>query len=150
MIVTHLDTERLLASPVREFGGSSPGQKERFQVEFLVNDPRGVVAYEAFEPGRATEWCFWHDEFHVCVGGEAEVELTLPPDHGEVLRQTIKTGDAVLILAGTRARFHVPDGAPYLHVCLIAPRYEYAGYLLKRDYEAVANGPRRAPSEAAR
>jgi hypothetical protein len=141
MIVAQLDRDRLLELPLSEFGGASPGQKERFRVEFPINDPRGVIGWEAFEPNRATEWSFWHDEFHVCLGGSAEVELTLPPNHGEVLSQTIGTGDAVLILAGTRARFHVGD-EPYVHVCLIAPRFEYAKYLLTEDYARVAGGPR--------
>jgi hypothetical protein len=141
VIVTHLDAESLLAAPHSEFGGPSPGSKESFRLQFLVNDPKGVVCWEAFDAGRATEWAFWHDEFHVCMSGSADVEFTLPPNHQEVLKAEIRTGDAVLILAGTRARFHVPEAAPYIHVSLFQPRYEYAKYLLKRDYSGLDQRP---------
>jgi mannose-6-phosphate isomerase-like protein (cupin superfamily) len=141
LIVTHLDPERLLASPHIEYGGSSPGEKESFRLQFLVNDPRGVIAWEAFDCGRDTEWAYWHDEFHVCMSGAADVEFTLPPNHSEILHAEIRPGDAVLILAGTRARFHVPDAEPYIHVSLFQPRYEYADYLLKRDYSDLDKRP---------
>ena len=141
MIVTHLDPERLLASPPFEFGGPSPGSKESFRLQFLINDPSGVVCWEAFDAGRATEWAFWHAEFHVCMSGAADVEFTLPPNHQEVLRTSIRRGDAVLILAGTRARFDVPGTEPYVHVSLFQPRYEYAKYLLKQDYSALNPRP---------
>lgn len=141
MIITHLDTEKLLAEAPSEFGGNSPGSKESFRLQFLVNDPRGVVCWEAFDAGRATEWAFWHDEFHVCLSGAADVEFTLPPNHGEVLRAEIRPRDAVLIVAGTRARFHVPEGEPYVHVSLFQPQYQYAKYLLKRDYSGLDKRP---------
>jgi hypothetical protein len=145
MIVTHLDPERLLSLPLSEFGGSSPGEKERFQLQFLVNDARGVIGHEAFEAGRATEWSFWHDEFHVCLSGAASVDFTLPPDHDEVLHTEIGQGDALLILAGTRARFHVSESGPYVHAFLFMPRYEYNRYLLKKDWTAVG---RRQPDHS--
>ncbi|MHB8489391.1 MAG: hypothetical protein ACYDC4_09440 [Candidatus Dormibacteria bacterium] len=141
MIVTHLDPERLLATPHTEFGGSSPGTKESFRLQFLVNDPRGVVCWEAFDAGRATEWAFWHDEFHVCMSGAANVEFTLPPNHQEVLHAEIRQGDAVLIVAGTRARFDIPGSEPYVHVSLFQPRYDYAKYLLKHDYSELDKRP---------
>ena len=141
MLVTHLDRDRLLNLPMSEFGGASPGSKERFQLEFLVNDPRGVICWEAFEAGRATEWCFWHDEFHVCMSGSARVTFTLPPNHQDVLHAEIHPNDAVLIVAGTRARFEVPESEPYVHVSLFQPRYEYARYLLKKDYTGLDRRP---------
>lgn len=140
MIVTHLDPEQLLATPPTEFGGSSPGTKQSFRLLFPVNDPRGVVCWEAFDAGRATEWAFWHDEFHVCMSGAADVEFTLPPNHQQVLHTQIGPGDAVLILAGTRARFTVPGSEPYMHVSLFQPRYDYAKYLLKQDYSGIDRG----------
>lgn len=143
MLIAELDRERLLALAPSEFGGSSPGEKERFRLEFIVNDPRGVICWEAFDAGRTTEWSYWHDEFHVCMGGSAEVEYTLPPNHQEVLRATIRTGNAVLILAGTRARFTVPAAEPYVHVSLFQPRYEYAKYLLEGEYSALSRRPKR-------
>ncbi len=143
MLITHLDRERLLNLPKSEFGGSSPGSTEQFRLEFLVNDPRGVICWEAFDAGRDTEWSYWHDEFHVCMSGEAKVTFTLPPNHQKVLTAEIKKGDAVLILAGTRARFTVPDAEPYVHVSLFQPRYDYAKYLLTEEYEQLGRRPRR-------
>ncbi len=141
MVITHLDTESLLAAPHTEFGGNSPGSKERFRLQFLVNDSKGVVCWEAFDAGKATEWAFWHDEFHVCMSGAADVEFTLPPNHGEVLHAKIRPMDAVLIIAGTRARFTVPGDEPYVHVSLFQPQYQYAKYLLKRDYSGLDKRP---------
>lgn len=134
MIITHLDREELLEREPTVFGGNSPGDKESFRLSFPINDPQGVVCWEAFDAGRSTEWAFWHSEFHVCLGGSADVTYTLPPNHQEVLKTSIGLGDAVLILAGTRARFDVPAGEPYVHVSLFQPRFEYAKYLLDERY----------------
>ncbi len=137
MIVTHLDREELLDREPTVFGGMSPGSKESFRLSFPINDPHGVVCWEAFDAGRSTEWAFWHSEFHVCLGGSADVTYTLPPNHQDVLTTSIREGDAVLILAGTRARFDVPPGDPYVHVSLFQPRYEYAKYLLEKRYDKL-------------
>jgi hypothetical protein len=143
MLIAELDRDHLLSLPPSEFGGPSPGDKEHFRLEFIVNDPRGVICWEAFDAGRVTEWSYWHDEFHVCMSGSASVEYTLPPNHQEVLTATIRAGNAVLILAGTRARFNVPPDGPYVHVSLFQPRYEYARYLLEGDYSGLHHRPRR-------
>lgn len=137
MIITHLDADELMSREPTTFGGSSPGDTERFRLTFPINDPQGVVCWEAFDAGRSTEWSYWHAEFHVCMSGSAEVEYTLPPNHQEILRTTIHAGDAVLILAGTRARFDVPPEEPYIHVSLFQPRYEYSKYLLAQDYSQL-------------
>ena len=137
MIITHFDRDAVLALQPTEYGGSSPGQTERFRLTFPVNDPQGVICWEAFDAGRTTEWSYWHAEFHVCMSGSAEVEYTLPPNHTEIVKTHIGSGDAVLILAGTRARFHVPEAEPYVHISLFQPRYEYSKYLLKRDYSGL-------------
>ena len=144
MLVAHLDRDHLLSLPHSKFGGSSPGEVEAFRLEFLVNDPRGVICWEAFDAGRDTEWSYLHEEFHVCMSGGAHVVFTLPPNHQKVLETDIKAGDAVLILAGTRARFTVPADEPYVHVSLFSPRYEYAKYLLEEDYGRLQHRPRRS------
>ncbi len=137
MIITHLDPDELMSIEPTTFGGSSPGETERFRLTFPINDPQGVVCWEAFDAGRSTEWSYWHAEFHVCMSGSAEVEYTLPPNHQEIIKTSIHPGDALLILAGTRARFDVPDKEPYIHVSLFQPRYEYAKYLLAQDYSQL-------------
>lgn len=137
MIVAHFDRESVLAIEPTEYGGPSPGQLERFRLTFPVNDPQGVICWEAFDAGRTTNWSYLHAEFHVCMSGSADVEFTLPPNQTEVLTTRITQGDAVLILAGTRAAFHVPDTEPYVHISLFQPRYEYAKYLLKQDYSGL-------------
>lgn len=134
MIIAHFERAEVLNLEPTEYGGFSPGQVERFRLTFPVNDPQGVICWEAFDAGRATSWSYWHAEFHVCMSGSADVEYTLPPNHMEVMRVSINPGDAVLILAGTRATFHVPDPEPYVHISLFQPRYEYAKYLLEQDY----------------
>ncbi len=134
MIDCKLDVERLLAQPLTEFGGPVVGQKERFKVDFMVNDPRGNIAFEAFEPHQETRWAFWHDEVHVIWGGEAEVSYTLPPNHNKVVKKTFKKGDCYLILDGTRATFNVTSDEPYLHICIIMPRFEYNKWQIKEQY----------------
>lgn len=119
------DDDRLLASEPRTFGGPTIGSEERFQVEFLVNDPRGVICYEAFAAGSTVNWAFWHDEVHVITGGTAQVTYTLPPNHRRTVTKRFTAGDAYLIPNGTRARFAVTEDGPYLHVCVIMPRFEY-------------------------
>jgi hypothetical protein len=143
VLIGHFDRERLLKLKPSEFGGSSPGDKEHFRLEFVINDPRGVICFEAFEAGADTEWAYWHDEFHVCMSGSASVEYTLPPNHQQLLRAEIKTGDALLILGGTRARFTVPAAEPYVHASLFQPRYDYAKYLLTEKYDEMGRAPSR-------
>ncbi len=134
MIACHLDTEKLLGGPLQEFGGPEVGSKEQFKVNFLVNDPRGIIAYEAFLPGTTVRWAFWQDEIHVIQGGGATVTYTLAPNHRKVVTKTFRKGDAYLILNGTRATFRVAPGEPYLHVCIMMPRLEYARWQLKEEY----------------
>ena len=134
MIACRLDTEALLSKEVQEFGGPEVGSKEQFKVNFLVNDPRGIIAYEAFLPGTTVRWAFWQDEVHVIQGGEAEVTYTMAPNHHKVVSKTFRKGDAYLILNGTRATFRVAPGEPYLHVCIMMPRMEYARWQLTEEY----------------
>ena len=134
MISCRLDADALLGGPLQEFGGPEVGSKEQFKVKFLVNDPRGIIAYEAFLPGATARWAFWHDEIHVIQGGEAEVTYTVAPNHQKVATKTFRKGDAYLILNGTRATFRVAPGEPYLHVCIMMPRMEYARWQLKEEY----------------
>ncbi|HTX00667.1 MAG TPA: hypothetical protein VMD59_17945 [Acidimicrobiales bacterium] len=134
MIIAHFDREQVLALEPTEYGGMSPGEKERFRLTFPVNDPQGVICWEAFDAGKSTSWSYWHAEFHVCMSGSARIVYTLPPNHTEILETEIRPGDAMLVLAGTRARFDVPESEPYVHMSLFQPRYEYSKYLLKQDY----------------
>ena len=126
MIGARLDDEKLLASEDLVFGGNVVGQEERFKVQFLVNDRRGTLAYEAFAAGSTVNWAFWHDEVHVITGGEAKITYTLPPNHRKQVTKTFRKGDTYLIPNGTRARFEVTSAGPYLHVCVIMPRFEYS------------------------
>lgn len=119
-----LDTDRLLASDVLEFGGPTVGQTEKFQVQFLLNDPRATLAYESFPEKSTVNWAFWHDEVHVVTGGKAVVTYTLAPNHRKQVTKTFEAGDAYLIPNGARARFEIGD-EPYLHFCVIMPRFEY-------------------------
>jgi mannose-6-phosphate isomerase-like protein (cupin superfamily) len=125
MFAARLDDEKLLASEELVFGGSVVGTEERFKVQFLVNDRRGTLAYEAFAAGSTVNWAFWHDEVHVITGGEAKVTYTLAPNHRKEVTKTFRKGDTYLIPNGARVRFEVgPE--PYLHVCVIMPRFEYS------------------------
>jgi mannose-6-phosphate isomerase-like protein (cupin superfamily) len=125
MFAARLDDEKLLASEELVFGGSVVGAEERFKVQFLVNDRRGTLAYEAFAAGSTVNWAFWHDEVHVITGGEAKVTYTLAPNHRKQVTKTFSKGDTYLIPNGARVRFEVgPE--PYLHVCVIMPRFEYS------------------------
>jgi mannose-6-phosphate isomerase-like protein (cupin superfamily) len=126
MIAARLDDEKLLASEDQVFGGNVVGMQERFKVQFLVNDRRATLAYEAFAAGSTVNWAFWHDEVHVITGGEAKVTYTLPPNHRKQVTKTFRKGDTYLIPNGTRARFEITPAGPYLHVCVIMPRFEYS------------------------
>ncbi len=121
-----LDDERLLASEDLIFGGPMVGTEERFKVQFLVNDRRATLAYEAFAAGSTVNWAFWHDEVHVITSGEAKVTYTLGPNHRKQVTKTFRKGDTYLIPNGARVRFEVAPGAPYLHVCVIMPRFEFS------------------------
>ncbi|MDH3463278.1 MAG: hypothetical protein OEM32_06610 [Acidimicrobiia bacterium] len=119
-----LDDAALLATELMEFGGPMVGEKERFQVQFLLNDHRATLAYESFPENSTVNWAFWHDEVHVVTGGSAAVTYTLPPNHRKQVTKTFEAGQAYLIPNGTRARFDVGE-APYIHFCVIMPRFEY-------------------------
>lgn len=126
MFAARLDDEKLLASEDLVFGGNCVGMEERFKVQFLVNDRRGTIAYEAFAAGSTVNWAFWHDEVHVITGGEAKVTYTLPPNHRKQVTKTFTKGDTYLIPNGARVRFEISPAGPYLHVCVIMPRFEYS------------------------
>ena len=126
MIGAHLDDDELLGTEELVFGGPIVGSEERFKVQFLVNDRRATIAYEAFAAGSTVNWAFWHDEVHVIRGGEAEVTYTLGPNHRKQVTRTYRQGDTYLIPNGARAQFRVTSSTPYLHVCVIMPRFEYS------------------------
>ncbi len=125
MKVAKLDEEALLASDPKVFGGSRVGEEERFQVEFLVNDPRGTIALEAFLANSTVNWAFWHDEVHVITRGRAKVTYTLAPNHRKQVQKTFEAGDAYLIPSGARVRFDIGE-EPYIHICVIMPRFDYS------------------------
>lgn len=126
MITGRLDEKVLLNSEELVFGGPVVGSEERFRVRWLVNDRRASIAYEAFAPGSSVNWAFWHDEVHVITGGEAEVTYTLAPNHRKTVTKVFGEGDVYLIPDGARATFTVTSATPYLHVCVIMPRFEYS------------------------
>lgn len=126
MFGAKLDDEKLLASDDLVFGGPTVGSEERFKVQFLVNDRRGTLAYELFAAGSTVNWAFWHDEVHVVMRGEAKITYTLGPNHRKQVTKTFRKGDTYLIPNGARVRFEVARGEPYLHVCVIMPRFEFS------------------------
>jgi mannose-6-phosphate isomerase-like protein (cupin superfamily) len=134
MFFCTLDEEALAASTEHQFGGPIVGTKERMRTQFLVNDPAGVIAFESFAPGDTVNWAFFHAETHVVLRGEAEITYTLPPNHNKIKTATARAGMAYLILNGTRARFRVTSAEPYVHVCVIMPRYHLEKYLLREEY----------------
>ena len=102
MIACHLDTEALLGKPLQEFGGPEVGSKEQFKVNFLVNDPRGIIAYEAFLP----EACIYE------VLDPATERPAAPGDAGELV-VTPLFGEATPIIrfaTGDRVRY-LPAGS---------------------------------------
>lgn len=126
MIGARLDDAALLASEALVFGGPNVGSQETFKVQFLVNDRRATLAYEAFEAGSTVNWAFWHDEVHVITRGEANVTYTLAPNHRKQVTKTFRKGDTYVIPNGARVRFEVGPDEPYMHVCVIMPRFEYS------------------------
>jgi mannose-6-phosphate isomerase-like protein (cupin superfamily) len=126
MFGARLDDEKLLASEELVFGGPTVGSQERFKVQFLVNDRRGTLAYESFAPGSTVNWAFWHDEVHVIMRGEAKVTYTLGPNHRKQVTKTFRKGDTYLIPNGARVRFEIGQKEPYMHVCVIMPRFEFS------------------------
>ena len=126
MIATRLDDEKLLASEEQVFGGPIVGTQERMKVQFLVNDRRACLGYESFAPGATVNWAFWHDEVHYITRGTAKATYTLAPNHRKIITKTFTKGDAYLIPNGARVRFEVGPDEPYLHFCVIMPRFEYS------------------------
>jgi mannose-6-phosphate isomerase-like protein (cupin superfamily) len=131
MFFCQLDAEKLAASPEQVFGGPIIGTTARMRVDFAVNDPAGTIAFETFAPGDTVDWAFFHAETHVVLGGSADIEYTLPPNHKKIHTASAKAGTAYVIINGTRARFRVTSAEPYLHVCVIMPRYHLEKYLLR-------------------
>ena len=129
-----LDEQSLLAAEPQVFGSPVVGEEERFQVQFLVNDPRATIAYEAFPAGSTVNWAFWHDEVHVVTRGRAEVTYTLAPNHRKQVRRTFEAGSAYLIPDGARVRFEIGE-EPYVHVAVIMPRFEYSREERADSYE---------------
>ena len=80
----------------------------------------------AFAAGSTVNWAFWHDEVHVITRGEAKVTYTLGPNHRKQVTKTFRKGDTYLIPNGARVRFEVGPDEPYLHVCVIMPRFEFS------------------------
>jgi len=126
MFGARLDDEKLLASEDLVFGGPTVGSQEKFKVQFLVNDRRGTLAYESFAASSTVNWAFWLDEVHVITRGEAKVTYTLGPNHRKQVTKTFRKGDTYLIPNGARVRFEVGPDEPYLHVCVIMPRFEFS------------------------
>jgi len=120
-----LDEKALLASDLLEFGGPLVGEIERFQVNFLLNDHRATLAHESFPANSTVNWAFWHDEVHLVTRGRAVVVYTLAPNHRKQVTKTFETGHAYLIPNGARVRFEIGD-EPYVHFCVIMPRFEYS------------------------
>ena len=120
-----LDEQDLLSSEIRVFGGPRVGDEEQFQVEFVLNDPRAAIAHEAFLPNTTVNWAFWHDEVHIVTRGKAEVSYTLAPNHRKQVIKTFQAGDTYVIPDGARVRFDIGD-EPYVHICVIMPRFEYS------------------------
>ncbi len=131
MFFCQVDQKKLAAMPEQVFGGPVVGTQARMRVDFAVNDPAGTIAFETFAAGDTVDWAFFHSETHVVLGGEAEIEYTLPPNHGRIRTATARAGMAYLIINGTRARFRITSKEPYLHVCIIMPRYHLEKYLLR-------------------
>lgn len=144
MKAVRLDDQSLLASEPQVFGGPEVGSKETFQVQFLLNDRRANIAYESFDAGSTVNWAFWHDEVHIITRGSARVTYTLPPNHRLQVTKVFTQGDAYLIPDGTRARFEIEPGTPYLHICVIMPRFTYEQAELTDSY-GEARAPRPAP-----
>lgn len=134
MIAAHLDEARLLESEIRTFGGPRVGDEESFQVDFVLNDRRAAIAHEAFLPGTTVNWAFWHDEVHIVTRGSAEVTYTLAPNHRTEVTKTYRAGDTYLIPDGARVRFEIGD-EPYVHICVIMPRFEYSKDERSDSYE---------------
>ncbi|MGD9763551.1 MAG: hypothetical protein AB7V27_07555 [Candidatus Binatia bacterium] len=131
MFFSKVDPEKLAAQPEQVFGGPVVGTTSRMRVDFAINDPAGTIAFETFAPGDTVDWAFFHAETHYVVSGEAEIEYTLPPTHKRIHTATAGPGTAYLIINGTRARFRITSKEPYLHVCVIMPRYHLEKYLLR-------------------
>ncbi|MBI3966451.1 MAG: hypothetical protein HY329_12535 [Chloroflexi bacterium] len=134
MFFCNLDEDALAASVEYQFGGPIVGTKERMRTQFLVNNPEGTIAFESFAAGDTVNWSFFHAETHVVLRGEAEITYTLPPNHGKIKKATAKAGMAYVIINGTRAQFKITSSEPYVHVCVIMPRYHLEKYLLREEY----------------
>ena len=102
------------------------------RTQFLVNDPAGTIGLESFAPKDTVNWAFFHSEVHMVVRGEAEITYTLPPNHQNPKTITARAGMAYLILNGSRVRFRVTSTEPYVHACVMMPRYHLEKYLLRQ------------------
>jgi hypothetical protein len=132
MFFSNIDEARQ-AIPRLDLGGPLVGSTEVTYLNVMINEPQAFVCAEEWPAGSESNWAFWHDEIHVVLEGEAEIEYTLPPNHMKVQTRTCGKGSVYVILSGTRARWKVLSEVPYSHMCVIMPRYEYDKRLLRGE-----------------
>jgi mannose-6-phosphate isomerase-like protein (cupin superfamily) len=90
-----------------------------------VNEPAVQINLEDFYKGKEIPWTLAHDEVHVVVSGECEIEYHLPPLMLESGKVKVKAGDVYYMPRGCRVVWRVLADAPFRHHCICFPNPGY-------------------------
>lgn len=90
-----------------------------------INEPALQVNLEDFYKGPDIPWTLAHDEVHYVLGGECEIEYSLPPLMLETGKIIVKEGSSYYMPRGCRIVWRVLSDAPFRHLCYCFPNPGY-------------------------
>jgi mannose-6-phosphate isomerase-like protein (cupin superfamily) len=90
-----------------------------------IDEPTCQVNYEDFFRGHDVSWSMPHDEVHVVISGEAEIEYHVPPLMLESGKVVARPGSVYLLPQGTRITWRTLSDEPFRHLCICYPNPGY-------------------------
>ena len=131
----HYDVNDLADSSDLEFP-FVPGSRFR-AVNTGIDEPALQVNLEDFFKGHDIPWTLAHDEVHYVLGGECEIEYSLPPLMLETGKIVVREGSSYYMPRGCRVVWRVLSDTPFRHLCYCFPN---PGYPIPVARSKVAEG----------
>lgn len=103
-----------------------------------IDEPAVQINLEDFYKGKDIPWTLAHDEVHLVVSGECEIEYHLPPLMIESGTVRVKAGDVYYMPRGCRVVWRVLSDEPFRHHCVCFPNPGYPIPLVKSASKADA------------
>ncbi len=119
----HYDVNDLADSGDLEFP-FVPGSRFR-AVNTGIDEPALQVNLEDFFKGQDIPWTLAHDEVHYVLGGECEIEYSLPPLMLETGKIVAREGSSYYMPRGCRVVWRVLSDTPFRHLCYCFPNPGY-------------------------